>query len=130
MPAVKGMRMAGPGRPIAAVCILNKQRMCDTRTLAQTGQAHISQCQHCKMIFLWHGNLLLSFAPDDFLQFRTTLHQRKFDDYALPFPDAAERVIMHSPCHDISFTFTKAEWADMLAAVEEALLMQQVYALI
>ena len=104
--------------------------MCENRTLAQVAQAHISQCTYCKAVFLWHNNLLLNFSQDDFAQFSQSLHQRDFDDYSVPFPDGEDRVIMHSPCQDISFTFTRPEWTDMRAAVSEALLMQQVYALI
>lgn len=104
--------------------------MCENRTLAQVAQAHISQCMNCKAVFLWHGNLLLNFSQDDFVQFSQALHKRDFGDYSVPFPDQEDRVIMHSPCQDISFTFTRSEWADMKAAVNEALLMQQVYALI
>ncbi len=104
--------------------------MCENRNLAQVGLAHISQCMYCKTVFLWHGNLLLHLTQDDFKLFRDSLHQRDFDDYSVPFPDQEERVIMHSPCQDISFTFTRPEWTDMKAAVDEAWLMQQVYALI
>lgn len=104
--------------------------MCENRILAQVAQAHISQCTYCKTVFLWHGNLLLNFTQEDFAHFCATLHQRNFCDYSIPFPDGEERVIMHSPCQDISFTFTKTEWTDMKAAADEALLMQQVYALI
>jgi hypothetical protein len=104
--------------------------MCENRTLAQVAQAHISQCTYCKTVFLWHNNLLLNFPQEDFVQFSHALQQRVFDDYCVPFPDGEERVIMHSPSPDISFSFTRAEWTDMRAAVSEALLMQQVYALI
>jgi hypothetical protein len=104
--------------------------MCENRTLAQVAQAHISQCTNCKTVFLWHNNLLLNFPQEDFEQFSRALQQRQFDDYCVPFPDGEERVIMHSPCPDISFSFSRTEWTDMRAAVSEALLMQQVYALI
>jgi hypothetical protein len=46
------------------------------------------------------------------------------------FPDGEERVIVHSPCRDISFTFTEQEWLNMKEAMNEAILLQQVYELI
>ncbi|SEK45461.1 hypothetical protein SAMN04488505_101231 [Chitinophaga rupis] len=104
--------------------------MCETRILSRKGQMRIGHCVHCKTVFLWHGNVLLHFTPNDFVQFSETLGHREFCDHSLPFPDDEERVIIHTPCQDISFTFTKAEWETLRAAVEEALLMQQVYALI
>jgi hypothetical protein len=104
--------------------------MCDTRILARKEQAYISQCTHCKTIYLWHGNLLLNFRPDDFSLFREALYQREFCECATPFPDEEERVIIHSPVHDVSFTFSKAEWQNLQSVVDEALLMHQVYALL
>jgi len=104
--------------------------MCETRMLARKGQTHIGDCVHCKTVFLWHGNVLLHFTPDDFVKFSETLDRGAFCDSSMPFPDNRERVIVHTPCYDVSFTFTKPEWEDIRAAVEEALLMQQVYALV
>jgi hypothetical protein len=46
------------------------------------------------------------------------------------FPDGEERVVVHSPCRDISFTFTQPEWENMKEALNEAVLLQQVYELI
>lgn len=104
--------------------------MCETKILARHQQAHVSQCMHCKTIYLWHGNLLLNFTPNDFASFREALYQREFCECSMPFPDEEERVIIHSPVHDISFTFSKAEWINLQAAVDEALVMHQVYELI
>ncbi len=104
--------------------------MCETRTLARKEQAFIGHCINCKTVYLWHGNLLLHFTPDEFVQFSTTLHRHEFCEYSMPFPDEEERVILHSPCQDVSFTFTKTEWTILKSTVDEAVMMQQVYALI
>ncbi|HEU4555868.1 MAG TPA: hypothetical protein VFS25_23690 [Chitinophaga sp.] len=104
--------------------------MCETRMLAHKGHTHIGHCMQCKTVFLWHGNVLLNFTPDDFIHFSKALNRGKFSECALPFPDNQERVIVHTPCYDISFTFTRAEWEVMVATVQEALLMQEVYTLV
>lgn len=104
--------------------------MCDIRTLCIKNQAQVSHCVHCQTVFIWHNNLLLNFTPQDFQAFRETMNRQDFYDCCMPFPDGEERVIIHAPSKDISFTFTKDEFADLRDAIDEALLLQQVYELI
>jgi hypothetical protein len=116
--------------PFAQRQIFKPKIMCDIKTLCIKNQAHISHCAHCQTVYIWHNNLLLNFSPKDFQLFHETLLQQRFYDCCMLFPDGEERVVVHSPCRDISFTFTQAEWQDMRDAMEEAVLMQQVYELI
>lgn len=104
--------------------------MCDIRTLCTKNQAHISHCTNCQTIYIWHNNLLLNFSPQDFQLFCDTLEHQEFYDCCMMFPDGEERVVVHSPCRDISFTFTQQEWLNMKEALNEAILLQQVYELI
>lgn len=104
--------------------------MCDIRTLCIKNTAQISHCMHCQTVFIWHSNLLLNFSPQDFQFFRETMNRQDFVDCCMVFPDGAERVIIHAPCKDISFTFTQDEFNDLRDAIDEALLLQQVYELI
>jgi hypothetical protein len=62
--------------------------------------------------------------------FYETIQSQEFYDCSMLFPDGEERIIVHSPCRDISFTFTHTEWIDMKEAMNEAILLQQVYDLI
>lgn len=104
--------------------------MCHIRTLCIKNQSHISHCKYCQTIYLWHNNLLLNFTPEDFRQFRETMNQQEFYDCSLLFPDEEERVIIHAPWRNISFSFTQKEWNDLKGAMDEALLMHEVYDLI
>ncbi|SFO23461.1 hypothetical protein SAMN05428949_4592 [Chitinophaga sp. YR627] len=104
--------------------------MCDIRPLWNKNKAQISHCANCQTVYIWHNNLILNFTPKDFQLFHETLEHQDFYDCSMMFPDGEERVIVHSPCRDISFTFTLQEWLDMKEAMGEAVLLQQVYDLI
>lgn len=104
--------------------------MCEIRTLCIKNQAHISHCTHCQTMYIWHNNLMLNFAPEDFQQFRQMLSRQEFYDCCMLFPDGEERVIIHAPTKDVSFTFTRAEWLDLKEAMDESFLMKEVYELI
>lgn len=102
--------------------------MCETRILNNGQEAVVSYCVHCKSIYFWYNNLLLTFNRDSFLVFRDMVNEMEFEDCATVFPDGVERAVMHSPCRSIRFTFTYGEWIRMKKAIEEAVLMEQVYA--
>ncbi|MBW8688055.1 DUF6686 family protein [Chitinophaga rhizophila] len=104
--------------------------MCSIRPLCNKNNAHISHCANCQTVYIWHNNLLLNFTPQDFQLFYETMQQQDFYDCSVTFPDGEERIIVHSPCRDISFTFNLQEWLDMKEAMNEAILLQQVYDLI
>jgi hypothetical protein len=73
---------------------------------------------------------MLNFTPEDFEQFRYILNRQEFHDCCLLFPDGEERVIVHAPCRDISFTFTRGQLLDLKEAMDESFLMKEVYELI
>jgi hypothetical protein len=104
--------------------------MCDIKTLCIKNQAHISQCSHCQTMYIWHSNLMLNFTPETFEEFREILFRQEFHDCCMLFPDGEERVIIHAPWRDLSFTFTYTELRDLKEAIDESLLMREVYALI
>ncbi|SEW02583.1 hypothetical protein SAMN05428988_1375 [Chitinophaga sp. YR573] len=104
--------------------------MCAIRTLCIKNEAHISHCTHCQTMYIWHNNLMLNFTPEDFEEFRYILNRQEFHDCCLLFPDGEERVIVHAPCRDISFTFTRGQLEDLKAAMDESFLMKEVYELI
>ena len=45
------------------------------------------------------------------------------------FPDGQDRLVMRTPVNDVQFTFTMDEWEDFQAAMDEAVYMQEIYAL-
>jgi hypothetical protein len=73
---------------------------------------------------------MLNFTPEDFSLFREMLDKQHFHDCCMLFPDGEERVIIHAPWKDFSFTFTRSEWLDLKEAMDEAMLMKEVYQLI
>lgn len=101
--------------------------MCETRPLSNNEETVVSYCVHCDTIYLWHNNLLLTFNPEEFTAFHAALNRMEFEECCLLFPDYIERLIMHSPVHNVRFTFTAPEWRQLKQAVEDALVMQQVY---
>jgi hypothetical protein len=103
--------------------------MCDAKVLSQKGASVISRCSECHCVFIWNHNLILSFTPEQFTQFRDFAADLDFDGHSFPFPDGQERIVMHTPVSDIQFTFTPHEWEDFHAAMDEAAYMQEVYGL-
>ncbi|MFD2874340.1 DUF6686 family protein [Mucilaginibacter ximonensis] len=104
--------------------------MCEVKTLSQRGSTVISQCIECKMLNIWHNNLLFNFTPQQFADFCSFVGSLEFEDRSHPFPDGQERAILKTPVEHLNFTFTKDEWEDMKAAMDEATYMQTVFALI
>jgi len=78
---------------------------------------------------IWHANLLLNFGRKEFLSFNKVIHSLNFWDHSHPFPDGSERIILRTPNPDISFTFEETDFELFKEAVEEALYMSEVYAL-
>lgn len=103
--------------------------MCNTKILAQAGSAFVSHCTDCKTIFIWQNNILLNFSPEDFSSFKRMLSELDFEDCSFHFRDNIPRIIIKSPKPEISFTFSEDEWEDFNQAINEALYMQQIYAL-
>jgi hypothetical protein len=103
--------------------------MCDAKVLSQVGASVISRCQECRCIFIWNNNLILSFSPEQFVQFRDFTVELDFNQHSFPFPDGQERVVMRTPVSDVQFTFNTDEWEDFHAAMDEAIYMQEVYSL-
>ncbi|AMR34298.1 hypothetical protein A0256_24015 [Mucilaginibacter sp. PAMC 26640] len=104
--------------------------MCDAKILSQKGAAVISRCAECQCIFIWNRNLILSFTPGQFTEFKEFSADLDFVKNSFPFPDGQERIVMRTPTNDIQFTFTIDEWEDFQAAMDEAAYMQEVYALV
>lgn len=103
--------------------------MCDAKILSQKGAPVISRCSECRCVFIWNHNLILSFSPEQFIQFRDFANDLDFTGHSFPFPDGQERMVMRTPTNDIQFTFTTDEWEDFHAAMDEAAYMQEVYSL-
>jgi len=103
--------------------------MCDAKVISQKNSVVISRCGECRCIFIWNNNLILSFSPEQFVQFRDFSADMDFEDHSLPFPDGQERVVMRTPVSDIQLAFTPGEWDDFHEAMEEAVYMQEVYTL-
>ncbi len=101
--------------------------MCETRILAQTSTTEIGHCVHCKTIFLWHANILLSFSEEKFAEFRSAVHQYDFASCAMTFSDNIDRISVCTPSSDVNLVFDKLEWAALLHAIEDAAYMQEVY---
>ncbi len=103
--------------------------MCDAKVISQKNAVVISRCSECRCIFIWNNNLVLSFTPEQFVQFRGFTADLDFEEFTLPFPDGKERVVMRTPVNDIQLAFTPDEWEDFHSAMEEAVYMQEIYSL-
>jgi hypothetical protein len=103
--------------------------MCDSKVISQAGASVISRCSECRCIFIWNNNLILSFSPEQFTQFRDFTVELDFAEHSHSFPDGQERLVMRTPVNDVQLTFTTEEWEDFHAAMEEAIYMQEVYSL-
>jgi hypothetical protein len=104
--------------------------MCQSTVLTQKGAAIISQCMDCKLITIWHHNLLLNFTPGQFKAFKDFTINLDQADYFFHFPDGDERLVLRTPNNDICFAFTEEEWDNFRVAMEEAEYMQDVYDLL
>jgi hypothetical protein len=104
--------------------------MCQNIVLSSKGAAVISQCMECKVLNLWHHNLLLSFSPGQFKAFKDFTSRLDEEEYLFPFPDGEERLVLRTPNNDICFTFSTTEWEDFLAAMDEAEYMSDIYQMI
>lgn len=103
--------------------------MCSTRVLAWKEHTIVSECTECLHINIWHANLLLNFSKSDLLSFKKVIHGLNFWDHSHPFPDGSERIILRTPNSDISFTFEETDFELFKEAVDEAIYMSEVYAL-
>jgi hypothetical protein len=103
--------------------------MCQTRVLTIRGKTVISCCAGCKMYYIWHHNLVLNFPAIGFTSFKEVVDTICFESNSLPFPDGEDRIILHTPNDDISFTFDPEELEDFRAALSEATYMNEVYML-
>ncbi|TZF83706.1 hypothetical protein FW774_09530 [Pedobacter sp. BS3] len=104
--------------------------MCQTIVLSSKESVVISQCMDCKMLTIWHQNILLTFTPAQFRAFKSYTAKLNIEESLFPFPDGEERLILHTPYHDIRFTFTLEEWEDFKIALNEAVYMQNIYQMI
>jgi hypothetical protein len=103
--------------------------MCSAKVLSQAGTSVISRCSECRCIFIWNNNLVLSFSPEQFTQFKDFTQELDIAGQSFPFPDGQDRIVLRTPVNDVQFAFTTEEWEDFQAAMDEAVYMQQVYAL-
>ncbi len=101
--------------------------MCQTVILCQKGPTLISQCIECRIINIWHNNVLLYFSPDDLNTFKNFTASLEPEECLFPFPDGQDRLILRTPNKDINFCFTDAEWLQFQIALEEAEYMRSIY---
>lgn len=101
--------------------------MYNNRLLSHKRSSQISKSLAEDTFYLQHHNLMLYFTAERFKEFNYLLHQYKFEDNSFLFPDGEERIIIQSPERDIRFVFTEEEFEDLKFAVEEAMLMDQIY---
>jgi len=114
---------------IALKEIIKPNYMCKTIVLSSGEHTAISHCPCCKVYYVWHNNLVLSFSGQEFLSFREIIENASFTETSLPFPDKKERILLRSPNEDISFAFTSAELEDFRSMLNEAIYMKEVYTL-
>ena len=103
--------------------------MCQTRVLTSSGKTVISNCIGCRMYYVWHCNLALSFPEAGFNSFKEIVDTVCVKKNLLPFPDGHDRIILHTPNDDISFVFDLEELEDFKLALAEAVYMNEVYML-
>ncbi len=101
--------------------------MCQTVILSHKGATLISQCVECRVINIWHHNILLYFTPDELTAFKDFMYRLDVDQYTFPFPDGSDRLIVRTPNKDINLCFTGEEWANFQEALTEAGYMQAIY---
>lgn len=103
--------------------------MCLTRELSKKGQTIIMGCVECNAFYVFHNNLMLSFKYEEFEVFKADVEDLSFSEDCVPFPDGSQKVILHTPNSDISFSFVEEELELFKTAISESIFMQEVYAL-
>jgi len=103
--------------------------MCKTIVLSSGEHTSISHCPCCKVFYVWHNNLVLSFDDHEFSYFKDIIDHASFQDTCLPFPDKTDRILLRSPQEDISFAFTNPELEKFKSLLNEAVYMKEVYTL-
>ncbi|RYZ98376.1 MAG: hypothetical protein EOP47_19470 [Sphingobacteriaceae bacterium] len=73
---------------------------------------------------------MLCFDVEQLRAFRQFTENWEYEDYTHDFPDGCERIILRTPNRDINFAFTLEEWELFKEAMDEALFMREVYALL
>lgn len=103
--------------------------MCQTRILSQSDSLVISLCQRCKLIYLWHGNLLLSLSERRFRELLATVQSVHFDQCSIPFPDGELRAIIATPGTEVNMVLSHQDLMHFKSMLLEASYMLEVYAL-
>ncbi|RYY35906.1 MAG: hypothetical protein EOP46_08400 [Sphingobacteriaceae bacterium] len=104
--------------------------MCESTILSTKAATVISYCKCCETLYTWHNNLMLCFTITQFKAFKKYTEGLDLEDMLHDFPDKCERIILRTPNKDISFTFTLGEWYYFKQAMDEAIYMLEIYALI
>lgn len=73
---------------------------------------------------------MLSFTREAFISFKLVVNSVSFESSCLPFPGGLQKIILHTPNEDISFSFAEEEFELFKEAIEEAIYMKEVYALV
>jgi len=79
---------------------------------------------------VWQKSYVLTFSAVQFQFFLEEIRAKVGHEEFLSFPDDEERMFLPTPAPEILFTFTKEEWYNFTAALEEANYMREVYQLL
>ncbi|TDQ09443.1 hypothetical protein [Pedobacter metabolipauper] len=104
--------------------------MCKPTVISRKGDICVTQCVNCKIVNIWNRGVLISFSFEQFHAFIGATNGLEFDDYLEYSPDGVEVVILATPYPDLSLAFTRVEWYEFFAALNEAAYMQQIYQLV
>lgn len=108
---------------------LNKinRKMCQTTLLSRQGETHISICSNCKTIHIWQKSYLLVLNETQFENFIEATQKNQYQEGYSRTADGEMRMIIHTPCPEIFFTFNEEEWLDFKTALHESFYMRQIY---
>ncbi|MBP3943433.1 hypothetical protein J5U18_07640 [Sphingobacteriaceae bacterium WQ 2009] len=104
--------------------------MCKSIILSQRGDTYVSLCTQCKLVYVWHKTVMLTFKKKQFKNFIDYSIEIPYLDNLFLFPDGSSRFVLNTPSQEINFAFTEEEWLDFAEAMREAHYMQEVYQLI
>ncbi|MBD1433998.1 hypothetical protein H8B06_14260 [Sphingobacterium sp. DN00404] len=101
--------------------------MCHIRTLSQVGETLVTQAACCGVIHIWHNNLILRLGITGLRNFSKFLNGILFEADCVEFPGGEWKVIIDTPSPEIRFALGQNEFSDFRDAMEQALLMHEVY---
>lgn len=103
---------------------------CNLKVLTTYESGFVGIGRQCGLFHVSFNNILLHFTFREFQAFRKIARRLQTSNCFIPFPDNTDRLVLHTPYEGINFSFTTAEMADFVDALNEGHYMWEVHRLI